>query len=84
MGLTRVKVLYFGVARDMAGKGEEQFSQEAPASVRSVLAEAEKRHSDLSRIRGVISVAVDQELVRSEVVLREGATVALLPPVAGG
>ena len=84
MTTIRVRVLYFGMARDAAGGGEEQLSFSAPASVEDMLAEAEKRHSALGRLRKMIRVAVNEELVSSKVRLHDGDVVAVLPPVAGG
>ena len=79
-----VKVLYFGLTRDMAGGGEEEFTLEPPASVCDLLVAAEKKHRSLAQVRSVIRVAIDEELVREEALLKGGETVVVLPPVAGG
>ena len=84
MQTIRVKVLYFGMARDAAGRSEEQFSFSRPASVDDLLSEAENRHEGLTRLRKLIRVAVNEELVSGEVTLNNGDVAALLPPVAGG
>lgn len=84
MPTIRVKVLYFGMARDAAGSGEEQLTFSIPASVDDLLSEAEKRHGGLGRLRKLIRVAVNEELVNGRVSLHDGDVVAVLPPVAGG
>jgi molybdopterin converting factor subunit 1 len=80
----KVKVLYFGMARDAAGGGQEEFSFSKPISVDGLLSEAEKRHVELVHLRKVIRVAVNEELTSTEVGLQDGDVVAILPPVAGG
>ncbi len=79
-----VKVVYFGVARDIAGSKEEKMTLSSPASVSDLLAEAGKKHAALGPLRNTIRVAIDQELVPEDSPLRGGETVVILPPVAGG
>ncbi len=79
-----VRVRYFGMARDMAGRREERFALEAPALVRNLLDEAQARHGGLARLRTAVRVAVDEELAEETTALRGGETVVILPPVAGG
>jgi molybdopterin synthase catalytic subunit len=76
-------VLYFAGARDAAGTGRETLSP-APATVgalRRALAEA---HPRLARVLPRCRIAVDQEFAPDEAPLRDGAEVAVVPPVAGG
>ena len=80
----RVRVLYFGVARDLAGRREEQVSLEPTAQVEDLLADVEKAHPGLARLRAVARVAVEGELAQGEASLSSGQTVAIIPPVAGG
>lgn len=84
MPTIRIEVLYFGMARDAAGSGEEQFSFPKAVSIDDLLSEAEKRHSGLARLRRLVRVAVNEELINGEVSLHDGDVVAVLPPVAGG
>ncbi len=72
------------MARDAAGGGEEQLSFSGPVSVSDLLSEAEKKHHGLARLRKMVRVAVNEELIDSEVSLHDGDVVAVLPPVAGG
>jgi MoaE-MoaD fusion protein len=82
--LVQIRVLYFAAARDLAGMKEERFSLTGPVSIGDLLAEAEKRHPGLAPLRRIVRVAVDEEIVSGKIDLRDGATVAILPPVAGG
>jgi molybdopterin converting factor small subunit len=42
------------------------------------------QHPALSAHRGSLRIAVDGEYARDDTPLREGAEVAVIPPVAGG
>jgi len=80
----RVRVVYFGMAKDLAGRKEEELSLAAPASVDDLVSETERRHAGLKRLRGLARVAVNDELVGDGIPLLGGERVAILPPVAGG
>jgi molybdopterin converting factor subunit 1 len=79
-----VKLVYYGQARDAAGTREEDFTLPERASVNLLLDKSLKAHGKLEKIRGIMKVAVNEELAEKSQVLRDGDTVALLPPVAGG
>jgi molybdopterin converting factor small subunit len=80
----KVKVLYFGPAKDIAGAGEEWFSLSGPNSVNVLLSEAERRHPELTGLRKAIRIAVNEEMASGRVGLHDGDVVAVLPPVVGG
>src|SRR4029077_5633269 len=80
----RVRVLYFGQARDAAGTGEELISLPIHASVGALVNESMKEHQRLKGISGSMRVAVNEELAAEDRRLKDGDVVALLPPVAGG
>ncbi len=80
----RVKVLYFGQARDAAGMVDEEFSMSGPASLRDLIALTEARHAALSKLKRTTRMAVNAELARDDQRLGDGDEVAFLPPVAGG
>ncbi|ACL64592.1 molybdopterin converting factor, subunit 1 [Anaeromyxobacter dehalogenans 2CP-1] len=78
-----VHVLYFAGARDAAGTSRETLA-EVPATVadlRRVLAAA---HPALARILPRCRISVDQAFADDGDAVRDGAEVALIPPVAGG
>ncbi len=80
----RIDVLFFAVAREKAGT--ERMSVELPAG--STVASLWKRLADdrpaLSAILPNCRAAIDETFAPSTAVLREGAVVAVLPPVSGG
>lgn len=80
----RVKVLYFGQAREAAGTRSEEVSVGEGTRVSALLGESAKAHPALKPLYEVVRVAVNEELAEEGRVLEDGDTVALLPPVAGG
>jgi molybdopterin converting factor subunit 1 len=80
----RVRVLYFGQARDAAGMGEEYLSLPRLSSVGGLMSASTKAHHRLEGISGSIRVAVNEEIATEDHRLKDGDVVALLPPVAGG
>ncbi|HXN56901.1 MAG TPA: molybdopterin converting factor subunit 1 [Myxococcales bacterium] len=80
----KVNVLYFAAARESAGTKAEQLELPAGATAADALAAACAVHPRLSALAGKLRLAVDQQFAEGSLPLREGAEVALIPPVAGG
>jgi sulfur-carrier protein len=80
----RVKVLYFGQAKDEAGTGVELLTLPDAPSVKTAMSESVKAHRSLRRLTGGMRVAVNEEIADEDRRLQDGDVVAFLPPVAGG
>jgi MoaD family protein len=84
----RVRLLYFGVLREMFGRSDEAMELGEGASVEDLLRILKGRTSNESmandRTWQSLAVAVNREYGSVETVLRGGDEVALLPPVSGG
>jgi molybdopterin converting factor subunit 1 len=78
-----VHVLYFAAAREAAGTGRETLSA-APGTVGELRAALVLAHPALARILPRCRIAVDQDFADDAAPIRDGAEVALVPPVAGG
>src|SRR5215469_5513651 len=79
----RVRVLFFGILKDVTGRSEDCIDLREGASVRDVLA----HYESMPRFNGVLSsiaVAVNQQYAGQDTVLKASDEVALLPPVSGG
>jgi molybdopterin synthase catalytic subunit len=80
----RVNILYFAAARERAGVSHEALELPEGATAAQALAAACERHPALQAVAGKLRIAVDQDFAQPDRKLREGAEVALIPPVSGG
>ena len=80
----RVRLLYFGAAREEVGRDEETLEVPAPATAASVFAEVLAAHPALRRFGRSLLVAVNEEYAGAEACVKEGDEVAIFPPVSGG
>jgi molybdopterin converting factor subunit 1 len=80
----RVRVLFFGGLKDLAGKSEDLLELPEGARVRDVLAHYLSQVPRMKESVASLAVAVNQEYTGSETGLKSGDEVALLPPVSGG
>lgn len=78
-----VQVLYFAGARDAAGTAQEVLSS-VPSTVGDLRRALTVAHPGLARVIARCRIAVDQEFVDDGAELRDGAEVAVVPPVSGG
>lgn len=82
-GRMRVRVLFFGILRELAGLPEREMSLEGGATVAELVAQCETLLPGTA-IWPSIATAVNQEYAPRSRALNEGDVVALLPPVSGG
>jgi molybdopterin synthase catalytic subunit len=80
----RLTMLYFAAARERAGIPSEALELPDGATAAQALALACERHPGLQAIATKLRVAVDEDFVAPDRKLRDGAQVALIPPVSGG
>jgi molybdopterin converting factor subunit 1 len=81
----RVTILYFAVLRELVGLEREEVVLPAELDrVGRLAAWLERRHAGLAGRLNAVRFAVDEEFAAEAHPLREGAVVALIPPVAGG
>ncbi|MGB7924758.1 MAG: molybdenum cofactor biosynthesis protein MoaE [Pyrinomonadaceae bacterium] len=81
----RVRVLFFGAAREIAGETEVELRVRAPATSASAFEEIMTNYPELRRYGRSLLFAINQEYAREtgrEV--REGDELAVFPPVSGG
>jgi MoaE-MoaD fusion protein len=80
----RVRILFFGILKDLAGKSSDSLEMPDGSSVREVLSHYSSQTPRLQPSLASIAVAVNQEYAGPETALKSGDEVALLPPVSGG
>lgn len=80
----RVRVLFFGVLKELAGTSVDEIELPEGASVRSVIAHYESRVPRLKGSLPSLALAVNQQYAGPDTQLSANDEVALLPPVSGG
>jgi molybdopterin converting factor subunit 1 len=84
-GSIRVRVLFFGAAREIVGQDEVLLDLPAPARAASAFEQVLERYPDLRRFGRSLLFAVNQEYAQEpEREVREGDELAIFPPVSGG
>ena len=80
----KVRVLFFGTLKELAGKAAEEINLREGATARDVLAYYQERIPDLTRWLPALAVAINQQYTAPDTRLQSNDEVALLPPVSGG
>jgi len=80
----QVRVLFFGVLKDLAGRGSELVTLPDESCAGDVLAHYESQIAAFKGKLSAIAVSVNQEYAGLDAKLHSGDEVALLPPVSGG
>jgi len=82
--MMRVQVLFFGVLKDIVGRGEDALELQDGATLADVLSHYEQRVPKIREVLHTVALSVNQHYAGPGAVLGEGDEVALLPPVSGG
>lgn len=80
----QVRVLFFGMLKDLAGCASDSLSLPENATLEDVLRHYETRMPRLKEFAASIAMSVNQEYASSDARLKSGDEVAFLPPVSGG
>src|SRR5271168_4338428 len=80
----QVRVLFFGMLKDLAGRGSESLSLPEDATLNDVLGHFAKQMPGLEALLPSIAMSINQEYAGPESKLSAGDEIALLPPVSGG
>jgi molybdopterin converting factor subunit 1 len=80
----QIRILFFGVLKDLAGGASDTLDLPENATVRDTLAHYQSKIPKLKESLPSIAVAVNQRYAGLDTKLRDGDEVALLPPVSGG
>jgi molybdopterin synthase catalytic subunit len=83
-GSVRVKVLFFGMLKDIVGAAEQDLEVGPEGRLQTVFDHYAGRFPRLGEMSGSIVLAHNQQFAPPSTPLREGDEVALLPPVSGG
>jgi len=80
----RIRVLFFGMLKDVAGSAGEVLELPAGATLGSVFEHVAGRFPEFGRLRSSIMMARNHEFAAPGTELSDGDEVAFLPPVSGG
>ncbi len=80
----RVRVLFFGILKDIVGRSEESLEIEADSTLASLFEAYSTRFETLRAQRSSILFARNREFATPETALAENDEIAFLPPVSGG
>ncbi len=80
----KVKVLYFSSIKDKLKKSSEEIELKENSSVSNLKEVLKDKYPEISKHLENVMIAVNEEYVSDEYRLKQGDTVALIPPVSGG
>jgi molybdopterin converting factor subunit 1 len=84
MTIVRVKVLFFGMLKDIVGRSEDNIEVADGARLESVFTCYARQFPRLTDLQSSIVLARNQEFCDRSAAIREGDEIAFLPPVSGG
>jgi molybdopterin synthase sulfur carrier subunit len=81
-----IRVLYFGVLKETLGLEQEEleWSQGTTAGLLTLLSARGEIWAEALAPGKVFRLVVNQQMVRGDVAISDGAEVGILPPVTGG
>jgi len=82
--LMQIRVLFFGVLKELVGRSSETIELPEGARVEAVLRHYSPQAPRFEAMLPSLALSVNQEYSTADSVLRPGDEVALLPPVSGG
>jgi MoaE-MoaD fusion protein len=80
----RVKVLFFGQLKDIAGRSEDVVDLADGARLKDIFEHYSGRFPRMHELRSSIVMALNQQFANGDAALRDGDEAAFLPPVSGG
>jgi molybdopterin converting factor subunit 1 len=80
----RVRLLYLGMLKELAGTAAEAIELPDSATAADLWSRIVERFPKMQGYERSIAISVNQEFAARSTVLREGDEVGLLPPVSGG
>jgi molybdopterin synthase catalytic subunit len=80
----KVRVLFFGIVKDLAGCSFEEINMPERATAADVIEHFQGRIAGLSEMTRSIAISINQEYAAIDTPLHAGDEIALLPPVSGG
>lgn len=80
----QVRILFFGMLKDLAGRGSDLLSLPEQATLGDVFTHYETLIPRLGKLAASIAISINQEFAGPDSKLKDGDEIAFLPPVSGG
>jgi molybdopterin synthase catalytic subunit len=80
----RVKVLFFGQLKDIAGRSQDSLELAEGATLKDIFEHYAAQYPRMQEIRGSVVIACNQNFAEASTTVLDGDEVAFLPPVSGG
>jgi MoaE-MoaD fusion protein len=80
----QIRVLFFGVLRDLTGRSSDSLDLPEHATLRDLLTHYQQKIPRLAQVSASLAMSINQEYAPPDSQLHSGDEVALLPPVSGG
>lgn len=80
----QVRVLFFGMLKDVVGRGNDSLTLPAGATLADLLARYQSEFPRLRQLLPSLALSINQEYAAAGQPLHDNDEVALLPPVSGG
>ncbi len=80
----KIKVLYFSSLKDKLGKQTEEIDLPENSTVQNLISILKEKYPNISDSLDNVMFALNEEYVDKDSPLKDGDTVALIPPVSGG
>ena len=80
----KVKVLYFSSIKDKIGKKEEELELKEQTTVSKLIDILKEKYPHISEYISRVMIAVNEDYVEENYLLKDGDVVAIIPPVSGG
>ena len=84
MTKVRVKVLFFGMLKDIVGRAEDRIEMDSGASLATVFDRYARQFPRLTDLQSSIVLACNHQFCERSKSVEEGDEIAFLPPVSGG
>ncbi len=82
--MMRVNIKLFAAIKEIVGKGEIELSLQENTDIASVLNLLEEQFPPLSKWKGFLRFAVNNEYVSENFILKAEDEIAVISPVSGG
>ena len=80
----KIKILYFSSLKDRLGKQTEKIDLPENSTVQNLISILREKYPNISDSLDNVMFALNEEYVDKDSPLKDGDTVALIPPVSGG